>query len=129
MNVYQKIAVGGFVMLVVAVSVTTLYNQQALLLLTVFALIVALLTFPAVWQLIFLSIQAVGILIGGIGHAVASIGDAVVDWTEERRRSLAAPSSPRVPDWGSPQLQGTTEQSEELDIPPFMESVMEGQNN
>lgn len=125
MNVHQKIAFGGFVMLVVALSVTTLYDQKALLMLTAFALIVFLLTLPGTWKLIFLSVQAVGVLVGGIGHAVGIIGDIVADWSEEQRSNLTAPSSSRVPDWDSPELQT----SAELDAPSFMDETLDRQNN
>jgi len=130
MNVYQKIAVGGFVMLVVALSVTTLYSQDALLWLTVFALAVALLVFSATWKLIFLSIQAVGILVGGIGHAVADLGDVVADWSEGRRVALGASPSPTVPDWDNPELRGgrSAERSDE-GTPSFVEGTMESQNS
>jgi len=129
MNVYQKIAVGGFVMLVVALSVTTLYSQDALLWLTVFALAVALLVFPVIWSLIFLSLQAVGILVGGVGHAVADLGDAVADWSEGRRVALGASPHPTVPDWDSPEIRGgrSAEQSDEV-APSFVEGAMESQN-
>lgn len=125
MNIHQKIAFGGFVMLAVALSVTTLYDQKALLLLTAFALIVFLLTLSATWKLIFLSVQAIGVLVGGIGHGIGITGDIVSDWSEDRRRSLAASPSSRVPDWDDPKLQTSTE----LDVPFFIDETLERQND
>lgn len=126
MNIYQKIAFG-----VVAVLALALLAQDNLIMLIALAAIVALLTLPTTWKLIFSVLQMVGFLLGGIGHGIGWVGDVIVDWSELRKSNLASPvkKASNVPDWGSSELQVptlTAEPSEELDVPAFLKDDKRG---
>ncbi len=130
MNIYQKVAIGGFIMWVVALSVTKFYGVTGLVILTAFALIVVLLVFPTVWKLIFSIIEMIGLLIGGIGHGIGMIGDVVADWSEDRRHNLGSSQRSNVPSWDSLEREDgyTIEDSDDLDVPSFVKDAMEHQN-
>lgn len=123
MNIYQKLAFGVTVVLVLA-----WLAKDDLVMLIILAAVVALLTLPTTWSLIFSVFQMFGILLRGVGHGVGYVGDMIADWSEERRRSLTPRSktSSTVPDWGSEELRvptataSTVEPSAELDVPHFM---------
>lgn len=123
MNMYQKLA-----FIVVAVLGLALLAQDELTMLFGLAVVVALLTLPTSWKLIFSVFQMLGFLLGGVGHGIGYVGDVISDWSEERRHSLTPRSkaSSGVPDWGSEELQvptataSTEEPSAELDVPHFM---------
>lgn len=103
MNKYQKIAFGAFAVLVFAFMIASLYNVSGLGLMVVLALVVALLTLPTTWKIIFGFVQGIGAVIAFTGHSVGKIGDVVADAAFTQRQGLST-SMHGVPDWDSPHL-------------------------
>lgn len=96
MNKYQKIAFGAPVALAVAFIIALVYGIDGLGLTIIVTLVVALLTLPATWRIIFGVIQMVGAILAFTGHTVGKVGDVIADAAFVRRQSL---SSYKVPDW------------------------------
>lgn len=101
MNVYQKVAFG--IVLIFAVAVLA---QNWLTVILASAIVVALLTLPVTWNIIFWVIGMIGGLIGAVGRSTSWFGDSLTGWSKRRRVAISHSKffARPVPNWGDKDL-------------------------
>jgi hypothetical protein len=127
MNIYQKIAFGTVAILVVAYLCVWTTDLSGLGFLISMAGIVALLCLKTTWKVIFTITQFFGLALGMVGLIIGHIGDLTADKSYQLKSRIGSvPATTNgVPDWSS---LGSHPDHDELDVPPFMKSVLDTQN-
>jgi hypothetical protein len=110
-NTYQKIAFSAVLLLLVALAADALMDN-GLVKIIVLAFVVALLTLPTSWKIIFSIVQMLGMTVSFVGHGVGKVGDVVGQFAVDARSrvSSAKPSfKQEAPDWSDLQTQDKRE--------------------
>ena len=110
-NTYQKIAFSAVLLLLVALAADALMDN-GLVKIIILAFVVALLTLPVTWRIIFSLVQMLGMTVSFVGHGLGKIGDVVGQFAVEARTrvSSARPSfKQEAPDWSELQTENKRE--------------------
>ena len=132
MNTHQKIAFGTAAILAVAFLIVWGFSLDGLGTLLFLAVMVALLTLPLTWKLIYGTVQLLGATLGFVGHTIGKTGDWVDEKAWNQKLKLAAPSltsRQEVPHWGSPSLATVgASSSDDHDVPSFLDDALDRQS-